>query len=94
VASFPAALGGGVLQPAINSLITKAADKKEVGGMLGISSSFYSAANAIAPLFYGSLFQWLGSTAPFLLGGAILAVLWLFAPRIVPQKKTEAAEAQ
>jgi DHA1 family tetracycline resistance protein-like MFS transporter len=94
VASFPAALGGGVLQPAINSLITKAADKKEVGGMLGISSSFYSAANAIAPLFYGSLFQWLGSTAPFLLGGVILAVLWLFAPRIVPQKKAEAAETQ
>jgi len=90
VASFPAALGGGVLQPAINSLITKAADKKEVGGMLGISSSFYSAANAIAPLFYGALFQWLGSTAPFLLGGLILAILWFFAPRIVPHKQTEA----
>jgi len=89
VASFPAALGGGVLQPAINSLITKAADKKEVGGMLGISSSFYSAANAIAPLFYGSLFQWFGSTTPFLLGGLILATLWFFAPRIVPQKGTE-----
>jgi len=90
VASFPAALGGGVLQPAINSLITKAADKKEVGGMLGISSSFYSAANAIAPLFYGSLFQWFGSTTPFLLGGLILGTLWFFAPRIVPQKSAEA----
>jgi len=89
-ASFPAALGGGVLQPAINSLITKAADKKEVGGMLGISSSFYSAANAFAPLFYGSLFQWLGSTAPFLLGGLILAALWFFAPRIVPRNQVEA----
>src|SRR5512144_2480263 len=60
VASFPAALGGGVLHPAINSLITKAADKAEVGAMLGISAGFYSAANAVAPLFYGSLFQWLG----------------------------------
>ena len=79
-----------MLQPAINSLITKAADKKEVGGMLGISSSFYSAANAIAPLFYGSLFQWLGSTTPFLLGGLILATLWFFAPRIVPQKQAKA----
>ena len=90
LASFPAALGGGVLMPAINSLITKAADKKEIGGMLGISSAFYSAANAIAPLFYGSLFQWFGSTTPFLLGGSILAVLWFFAPRIVPQKTAEA----
>ena len=37
IASFPAALGGGVLHPAINSLITKSSDKREVGGMLGIS---------------------------------------------------------
>ena len=88
LASFPAALGGGVLMPAINSMITQAADKSEVGGMLGISASFYSAANAIAPLFYGSLFQWLGSTTPFLLGGLILAALWLVAPKAI--KKTKA----
>jgi MFS family permease len=81
--SFPAALGGGVLQPAINSLITKAADKGETGGILGISSGFLSAANAIAPLFYGTLFQWLGAPVPFFLGGLILAVLWLVAMRRV-----------
>jgi len=86
IASFPAALGGGVLMPAINSMITQSADKSEIGGMLGISSSFYSAANAIAPLFYGSLFQWLGSTTPFLLGGIILAALWLVTPRAIKKK--------
>jgi MFS family permease len=32
IASFPAALGGGVLHPAINSLITKSSDPGEVGG--------------------------------------------------------------
>jgi len=84
IASFPAALGGGVLQPAVNSLITKASDRSEVGGMLGISASMYSAANAIAPLFYGSLFQWFGAPVPFFVGGLILLILWLFAPRIVP----------
>ena len=82
-ASFPAALGGGLLHPAVNSLITKAADKSEVGSMLGISAGFYSAANAIAPLFYGSLFQWLGAPVPFFLGGVILAILWIFAPRAI-----------
>ena len=81
VASFPAALGGGVLHPAVNSLITKSSDKNEVGGMLGISAAFYSAANAIAPLFYGSLFQWFGAPVPFFLGGLILAVLWIISPR-------------
>jgi hypothetical protein len=62
--------------------------------MLGISAAFYSAANAIAPLFYGSLFQWLSPTAPFLSGGLILAILWLFAPRIVAQKQAKPAEVQ
>ncbi len=85
IASFPAALGGGVLHPAVNSLITKSSEKSEVGGMLGISAAFYSAANAVAPLFYGSVFQWLGAPVPFLLGGLILAMLWIFAPRAIPK---------
>ncbi len=87
IASFPAALGGGVLHPAVNSLITKSADKSEVGGMLGISAAFYSAANAIAPLFYGSLFQWFGAPVPFFIGGVILAILWIFAPRAIKKDR-------
>jgi DHA1 family tetracycline resistance protein-like MFS transporter len=85
VASIPAALGGSVLQPAVNSLITKASDKSEVGGMLGASSAMYSAANAIAPLFYGALFQWFGGPVPFFAGGLILGIMWLFAPRIIKE---------
>ena len=87
IASFPAALGGGVLHPAVNSLITKNSDQSEVGSMLGLSASFYSAANAIAPLFYGFLFQWLGAPAPFMTGGIILLILWFVAPRVVPKTK-------
>jgi DHA1 family tetracycline resistance protein-like MFS transporter len=83
IASFPAALGGGVLHPAVNSLITKASDQGEVGGMLGASTAMYSIANAIAPLFYGSLFQWLGAPVPFFTGGLILGILWLVALRIL-----------
>lgn len=86
IASFPAALGGGVLHPAINSLITQSSNPGEVGGMLGISSAFYSAANAIAPLFYGSLFEWFGAPVPFLAGGLILLVLWVLAPRFIPKQ--------
>ena len=85
VASFPAALGGGVLHPAVNSLITKSTDKGEVGAMLGMSAAFYSAANAIAPLFYGSLFQLLGAPVPFFAGGIILTVLWILAPKAIPK---------
>ncbi len=83
LASFPAALGGGVLHPAVNSLITKASNKNEVGSMLGASAAMYSAANAVAPLFYGALFQWFGGPVPFFVGGLILAIMWFFAPRVV-----------
>jgi len=83
LASFPAAIGGGVLHPAVNSLITKSSEKNEVGGMLGVSTSVFSLANAIAPLFYGTLFQWFGGPVPFVAGGLILATLWFFAPKVV-----------
>jgi len=83
IASFPAALGGGVLHPAVNSMISKSSDKSEVGGILGVSASMYSAANAIAPLFYGALFQWFGAPVPFMVGGLILLVLWFIAPRVI-----------
>ena len=85
IASLPAAVGGGVLHPAVNSLISKSSEKSEVGGMLGISASMYAAANAIAPLFYGSLFQWAGASVPFFTGGLILVMLWFFAPRAIPK---------
>ena len=89
IASFPAALGGGVLHPAVNSLITKSSEKSEVGGMLGISAAFYSAANAVAPLFYGFLFQWFGAPVPFFVGGLILIVLWIIAPRVVKKEDSK-----
>jgi len=85
VVSLPAALGGAVLHPAVNSLITKSSEPGDVGGMLGISAAFYSAANAIAPIFYGLLFQWFGAPVPFMAGGLILLLLWLLVPRFLPK---------
>ena len=81
VAMIPAAVGGGVLQPSINSLLTRRSKDTEVGGILGISAAFLSGANALAPLVLSALFQWIGPSAPFLAGAAILFILWPFARR-------------
>ena len=78
-AMIPASIGGGILQPSINSLITKRIDLLEVGGMLGISAALLSAANAIAPLIGGLLFQAIGPAAPFLIGGLMLLALLVVA---------------
>jgi uncharacterized membrane protein AbrB (regulator of aidB expression) len=44
-------------------------------------------ANAIAPLFYGFLFQWFGAPIPFMVGGLILVILWMIASRVIPKKE-------
>ena len=93
VALVPISLGGGVLQPTINSLITKRIELDEVGGMLGVSAALVSGANAIAPLFGGALFQGLGSTAPFLSGGVILITLLVLAVLMIKPGREEQAGA-
>ncbi|MDF1500857.1 MAG: MFS transporter [Anaerolineales bacterium] len=80
-ALLPTSIGGGILRPGINSLLTKRVVAGDVGGVLGLSSAFNSAANAIAPVLGGALFQILGSTAPFLTFGLIMLGLFLLALR-------------
>jgi MFS transporter, DHA1 family, tetracycline resistance protein len=93
VAMIPAAVGGGVLQPSLNSLITKRIEPHEIGGMLGMSAAFLSAANALAPLIGGALFQTLGSTAPFLTGAVVLGLLFVAAWQLIKPGREELAPA-
>jgi predicted MFS family arabinose efflux permease len=94
-AMVPAAIGGGILQPSINSLITKRVAGDEVGGTLGLSAAFLSLGNALAPVIGGVIFQGLGPTAPFLLGGLLMAALLVAALRLVRpgQEELQAALA-
>lgn len=84
VAMIPASIGAGVIAPSINSLITKRVAKSDQGVALGVSSSLASAANAITPLLGGAIFQLIGTSAPFLIGGGVLAVLLLLARQRIP----------
>jgi DHA1 family tetracycline resistance protein-like MFS transporter len=93
VAMIPIAVGGGILQPAINSLITKRVDAVDVGGMLGISAAFLSAANAIAPVVGGALFQAIGPGAPFVFWSLLMAFLLVVAVRTIRPGREEATTA-
>lgn len=89
IASTPTAIGAGLLSPSINSLITRRVPASEIGVSLGASSSLVSLANAVTPIIGGILFQMLGTTAPFLIGGVLLfGVLGLAASRIKPTPAT------
>ncbi len=94
IAMIPASIGGGILHPAINSLITKRIEPYEIGGMLGISSAFLSGANALAPLIGGAIFQALGSTAPFLIGGIVLGMLLFASIQMIKPGREEMVGAE
>jgi MFS family permease len=79
LAFIPATIGGSVLQPTINSFLTKRVDKGEIGGILGISASLVSLANAAGPLIGGALFRFVSPTATLLFQGLLMAALLPFA---------------
>jgi predicted MFS family arabinose efflux permease len=65
-----------------------------VGGMLGISAAFLSAANALAPIIGGALFQTIGPAAPFLFGGLFIGLLfWLTRRRFQADPEQPAANS-
>lgn len=79
LAMIPTAIGGAMLQPTLNSLITKRVEPTEVGGILGVSVAMLSLANAIAPLLGGAVFQFAGASAPFWAWAVTMGVLFCIA---------------
>ncbi|MCC6616215.1 MAG: MFS transporter [Anaerolineae bacterium] len=77
LALVPVALGAGMIRPGLNSLMTRREGEQNYGRILGASAAAVSAANAVAPLLGGFLFQQYGATIPFGLGGALMLVLAL-----------------
>lgn len=75
LAITPLTIGAGLIRPALNSLMVKWTPKGDSGAVLGVSASVVSLANAAAPLLGGLIFQTQGPTAPFLIGGIVMAGL-------------------
>lgn len=65
-------LANGCMMPSISSLLSRNAEKKEQGQVLGMNQSFGSLARVIGPLVGGSLYGW-HYTSPYI-GGAIMMV--------------------
>ncbi len=85
IAVLPLAVGAGLIRPALNSLITKQVSREAYGGALGLSAALVSAANALAPLLAGLMFQRLGASLPFLIGGLLMAALCALSLWLLPR---------
>jgi len=71
------AVGMGLVQPSLNSLISRRAGREEQGEVLGVSQSVGSLARVLGPLAAGFLFAEFGRGAPYLWGAALVAAAWL-----------------
>jgi DHA1 family tetracycline resistance protein-like MFS transporter len=88
VIMLPLAMAGGVLGTVLQSMISKAVKAEEIGGMLGISGSLEALTRVIAPTVGGLLIQRLGTWAPGIFSGAVMAVaVWLAYRRIILVKE-------
>ncbi len=93
IAMIPTGIGGAMLQPTLNSLITKRVAPTEIGGILGVSIAMLSLANALAPIFGGAIFQIAGASAPFWAWAATMGVLFVVAIVVVKPGREESAPA-
>jgi DHA1 family tetracycline resistance protein-like MFS transporter len=71
------AVGMGLVQPSLNSLISRRAGREEQGEVLGVSQSVGSLARVLGPLAAGFLFAEFGRNIPYLWGAALVAAAWL-----------------
>jgi MFS transporter, DHA1 family, tetracycline resistance protein len=67
------ALGMGLTQPAINSLISRRAGPEEQGEVMGVSQSASSLSRVLGPLAAGYSFAAFGRNCPYFLAAALVA---------------------
>lgn len=79
----PTAMAGGVLNTILASTLTKAVQPQEIGGILGLAASIESLTRVIAPTLGGALLGGLGTWAPGLFSGLLLAVLSVYVWRVI-----------
>jgi MFS transporter, DHA1 family, tetracycline resistance protein len=83
VATGLLAVGMGLSQPSLNSLISRRARSDEQGEVLGVNQSVGSFARIVGPWLAGILFEVFGRAAPFLAGAALMAVALVLAVRVL-----------
>jgi DHA1 family tetracycline resistance protein-like MFS transporter len=87
------ALGMGLTQPSLNSLISRRAASDEQGEVLGVSQSVGSLSRVLGPFAAGFCFAEFGRDAAFLWGAVLVAVALVLAlklPRLAVAGRAEA----
>jgi DHA1 family tetracycline resistance protein-like MFS transporter len=93
------AVGMGILNPAVSSLVSREAEIDERGGIMGVSQSASSLARIVGPALAGFVYGDFGRDTPYYLGAVVLALVLALALRLpraraaVPGEAARAREA-
>mgnify|MGYP001556439005 CR=1 FL=1 len=77
VVLIPTTFAGGIFNTVINSALTKAADRREAGSILGIGASLESLTRVIAPILGNALIAF-GAWLPGVVGGVMTGVTSIY----------------
>jgi DHA1 family tetracycline resistance protein-like MFS transporter len=93
VAVSALALGMGLTQPSLNSLISRRAGREEQGEVLGVSQSVGSLSRVLGPASAGYFFGEFGRNAAFFWGAALIVAALMLALRLPRLTVVRAGEA-
>ncbi|HEX3973681.1 MAG TPA: MFS transporter [Stellaceae bacterium] len=82
------ATGFGLLNPAVTSLVSRAAGTTERGGILGVNQSGQSLARILGPLIGGAVYGAIGRDAPYYVGAVIMVAVVLMTATLARGEKT------
>jgi MFS family permease len=88
------ALGGGLAGPAFQSLISRGSSAEDQGGVLGLTQSLASLARVVGPLGAGYTFGLIGISAPWLIGGSLMALACGVATVVLLYRREEVQVAE
>jgi len=71
------AVGNGVMTPSVSSMISKAADPRRKGGVLGVQQSLSSFTRILAPPLGTWLLQRFSPAAPYVLSAVLMAIAFV-----------------
>jgi DHA1 family tetracycline resistance protein-like MFS transporter len=81
-------IGMGCLNPAVTSLVSRAAGADERGGILGVNQSAQSLARILGPALAGPVYAAAGRNAPYYVGAMIMLVVVAMAMKLPRGEKT------
>jgi DHA1 family tetracycline resistance protein-like MFS transporter len=85
------AVGMGMMQPSLNSLISRRAAAEEQGEVMGLAQSVGSLARVLGPIAAGALFEAFGRNSPYFWGAALAGCALLLSWRFTRTRSIAAA---